>query len=223
MFGDLLNKVYSPVPTSNEDAELKEEPTGLQAAVSGHAATMKDRLNAFTGKLTGSPAEPAPEPSWYQQATAEASEELDGLCALSWKQRMIGFAICGAIGMLISFGSFLRFAKALGGNPVPFAKTYSLGNIISLCATSFLVGPCKQLKSITEGNRLACSIAYIGAIVATLFVCLTKHYIPMKTVLILVLVVVQFVAWAHYCCSYIPYGRQMLSSGLSTAGSYVTG
>merc|ERR1712086_731095 len=154
------------------------------------------------------PAEPPPPPSMFDGVQSE----MDEMCSLTYKQRLIGFAICAAIGFMISFGSFLRFAKA-----------YSLGNIVPLCATGFLVGPCKQLQNITEGSRMLCSICYIGSIVGTLFLCLTKYQIPAKNLLILVLAVAQFIAWAHYCCSHIPFGRTMLNSGVSKVTSLITG
>eukprot|EP00658_Telonema_sp_P-2_P064647 TRINITY_DN5377_c0_g1_i2.p2 TRINITY_DN5377_c0_g1~~TRINITY_DN5377_c0_g1_i2.p2 ORF type:complete len:160 (+),score=37.95 TRINITY_DN5377_c0_g1_i2:215-694(+) len=139
MFGNILSRVYSPVPTDDEPVLPEENPSGLQTAARGKAAAMKETLSGLAGKLTRT-AEPEPEPTWFEQATNGASEEMDEMCSLSWKQRLMCFAICGAIGFVLSFGSFLRFMKALGGNPVPFAKVYSLGNIISLCATGFLVG-----------------------------------------------------------------------------------
>jgi len=220
---------YAPVPPTDETTSMMESQdqnpagsTSLKDVVQGKAAAMKDSFRGMANKIPGvqlEPAEPPPPPSMFDGVQSE----MDEMCSLTYKQRLIGFAICAAIGFMISFGSFLRFAKALGGNPVPFAKAYSLGNIVSLCATGFLVGPCKQLQNITEGSRMLCSICYIGSIVGTLFLCLTKYQIPAKNLLILVLAVAQFIAWAHYCCSYIPFGRTMLNSGVSKVTSLITG
>lgn len=52
---------------------------------------------------------------------------------------------------------------------------YSLGNIITLFSTMFLVGPCRQLKNITNGNRLLYSVGYIGSIIMTLYVSFDHH------------------------------------------------
>merc|ERR1712086_1175365 len=194
---------YAPVPPTDETTSMMESQdqnpagsTSLKDVVQGKAAAMKDSFRGMANKIPGvqlEPAEPPPPPSMFDGVQSE----MDEMCSLTYKQRLIGFAICAAIGFMISFGSFLRFAKALGGNPVPFAKAYSLGNIVSLCATGFLVG--------------------------TLFLCLTKYQIPAKNLLILVLAVAQFIAWAHYCCSYIPFGRTMLNSGVSKVTSLITG
>jgi len=125
-------------------------------------------------------------------------------------QRMIGFAVCASFGFLISFGSFFRFAKAMAGQPAPFAVNYSLGNIIALCSTGFLVGPCRQLQNITTGHRLLCSVGYLSSIALTLFASFNKGLGHGQAVLILALCVVQFICWAFYVMSYIPFGRTLL-------------
>ena len=44
------------------------------------------------------------------------------------------------IGLLVTIVSFFQFSKLIGGNPSPFAICYTVGNILSLGATMFLVG-----------------------------------------------------------------------------------
>ena len=48
-----------------------------------------------------------------------------------------GFA---GLGLLVTIVSFFQFGKLLNGNASPFALCYTIGNILSLCATMFLVG-----------------------------------------------------------------------------------
>ena len=60
---------------------------------------------------------------------------------LSFKERVIGFVVCTILGYaisIISLGSFLGVAT---GKPEKFAIMYSLGNVIALMGTGFLVGP----------------------------------------------------------------------------------
>ena len=44
------------------------------------------------------------------------------------------------LGLLVTVVSFFQFSKLLSGNPSPFALCYTIGNILSLGATMFLVG-----------------------------------------------------------------------------------
>ena len=66
----------------------------------------------------------------------QVSEAVNEYCpTLTFKQRLIGFVVCAGFGYLLAFGSFFRVAACLAGNCVPFATTYSVGNIVALCAT----------------------------------------------------------------------------------------
>lgn len=44
------------------------------------------------------------------------------------------------VGLIVTIVSFFQFSKLLSGNASPFALCYSIGNILSLGATMFLVG-----------------------------------------------------------------------------------
>ena len=59
----------------------------------------------------------------------------------------------------------------MGGNPVPFAVCYSLGNLIALASTGFIVGPWRQCKNMFAGTRFVCTCVFFLSIGATLFVC----------------------------------------------------
>jgi hypothetical protein len=106
-----------------------------------------------------------------EQSTGDKIEEqLDNCCpSLTWTQRMIGFGItAGAfssiramysnlhfvkddvagLGLLVTIVSFFQFGKLLNGNASPFALCYTIGNILSLCATMFLVGKLHQIASL---------------------------------------------------------------------------
>ena len=74
-------------------------------------------------------------------------EVVETICPnLTFRQRLYGFGICLGIGYLISLGSVVFFHKLVAGNPIPFAVNYTLGNLISLGSTAFLIGPRRQLK-----------------------------------------------------------------------------
>ena len=86
------------------------------------------------------------------------------------------FPICQGAHFYIGTSIFVPW-QAMAGQPAPFAVNYSLGNIIALCSTGFLVGCtsccllasswcyaglCRQLQNITTGHRLLCSVGYLG-------------------------------------------------------------
>ena len=63
----------------------------------------------------------------------------------------------------------------MSGQPAPFAVRYTLGNLISLLSTTFILGPAGHLKQMTAPSRWATALVYVGAIGATLFSALSLH------------------------------------------------
>jgi len=194
-----MGNSQSEIPGSAAAVDNDAESTGLLAEAQ---TAMKQKILGAVGMKN----EASEGSSW----SSELGEEIEEMCSLTMQQRMIGFAVCASFGFLISFGSFFRFAKAMAGQPAPFAVNYSLGNIIALCSTGFLVGPCRQLQNITTGHRLLCSVGYLSSIALTLFASFNKGLGHGQAVLILALCVVQFICWAFYVMSYIPFGRTLL-------------
>lgn len=52
---------------------------------------------------------------------------------------------------------------------VAFATLYTIGNIMSLSSTLFLMGPLRQLKSMFDPTRLFATIIFIASMAMTLF------------------------------------------------------
>lgn len=122
---------------------------------------------------------------------------------LSRQQRIVGFAACFALGSALSImSSFLVL------NPVKFALPYTLGNILSIMSTGFLVGPKTQCKYACKPVRVWAFVIFLGALFCTL---LSALYFK-KALLTLLFLVVQICAGLWYTASYVPYGRQMLTS-----------
>lgn len=155
------------------------------------------------------------------QPTAR-EEAINNLCpSLSFKQRVYGFAICFVIGLVISLTSMLSFSQLLKGNPRPFAIKYTLGNVLSIASTLFLMGPKRQCKRMSAPTRAGAVVVYIGAMVATIVVSCFVHIKPdnVHAMLVLVCIVVQFLAMFWYALSYIPYGRRMFKACCASAMS----
>ncbi|KAE9015641.1 hypothetical protein PR003_g16165 [Phytophthora rubi] len=172
--------------------------------VAGAASDASKKLAAVTGDKKAATKSDA--------AAASSSSSSDALTStgpsLTKKQRMIGFVSCFVLGYLVSFGS--TFALIAGSdNGTKFGITYTLGNIISLCGSGFLVGPKQQVKLMFKPVRRIATIIYLLMIVVVLTVAIAA---PRLGLVVLLLVIIQCGAAVWYTASYVPYGRKILTS-----------
>lgn len=86
---------------------------------------------------------------------------------------------------------------------------YSLGSIMAMVSTCFLVGPKRQLKTLFENHRLLATSVYLVSIAATLAIAFTVSGI-LGVVGCIICVVCQFLAAAWYAITYIPGGQDCL-------------
>ena len=154
-------------------------------------------------------------------------------CVLTFKQRVTGFGICFGIGMLLSFLSTINLWT---GNYQGFAALYSIGNIMALLSTGFLMGarqlqappfffffvparaahpphhpiffagPITQCKNMFHEKRRIATCVYLVTMIITLSIAFAYEG-GGKTVLVLLSVLVQFLALIWYTLSYIPFAR----------------
>jgi len=119
---------------------------------------------------------------------------------LSWSTRIKGFAICFGVGVLISIlGSIMLYT----GSVTKFAILYSLGNIIALCSTCFLMGPVAQIKRMFSSSRWLATVLMLFFLVLTVMSAVWWKV----NILALVFMVLQFLSMVWYSLSYIPYAR----------------
>ena len=136
------------------------------------------------------------QPSLYEQARAAVGlqptvreEIINTVCpALTFKQRVYGFAICFCIGCVISLSSMFSFHRLLAGHPAQFAIKYSLGNTIALLSTGFLMGPKTQLKRMSHPTRWIAALVYVLAIIGTITFCFTP---PHSAALVVICICIQ--------------------------------
>lgn len=122
--------------------------------------------------------------------------------SLSWSTRVKGFAICFVLGFSLSFlGSALLFLP--GGGLTLFAIFYTVGNVLAISSTCFLMGPVNQVKRMFAKTRIIATIVMIVALIMTLVAAFAVH----KAALALLMVIIQFLAMTWYSLSYIPYAR----------------
>ncbi|MCL4128717.1 UNVERIFIED_CONTAM: hypothetical protein GTU68_020253 [Idotea baltica] len=121
--------------------------------------------------------------------------------SLSWSTRVKGFVICFSVGFVFSFlGSmFLFLPKGL----TLFAVFYTIGNILAISSTCFLMGPVNQFKKMFASTRIIATIIMLAALVMTL----VAAFVVKKNLLALLMVLIQFLAMTWYSISYIPYAR----------------
>ncbi|XP_071530229.1 vesicle transport protein SFT2A isoform X2 [Panulirus ornatus] len=121
--------------------------------------------------------------------------------SLSWGTRVKGFAICFVLGFVFSFmgSGFLFLPKGM----TLFAIFYTLGNIMALTSTCFLMGPVNQCKKMFAKTRIIATIVMFVALIMTL----VAAFALKKRALAMLMVVIQFLAMTWYSLSYIPYAR----------------
>lgn len=131
---------------------------------------LKDKKKKFTKLAEDAGVKEKSEPETVGE---QIDDTINELCpSLTYQQRMIGFVILAAAGYLMAFGSFFRIAKCMTGNCVPFAMTFSLGSLVSLASTLFLMGPMRQLHRMFDDTRRVASIVLLSCIVLTITVAL---------------------------------------------------
>lgn len=152
-------------------------------------------MDKFRRALSGD----EPEPDDERGIMTEFSESM----TFSWSTRIKGFAICFVIGVVCSIlGSALLAIPSSKGLTL-FALFYTVGNILSLSSTCFLMGPCNQLKKMFAETRIFATIIVVVCIVLTLMSALWWK----KAGLAILFCILQFVALTWYSLSYIPFAR----------------
>ncbi|XP_068586051.1 vesicle transport protein SFT2B-like [Cebidichthys violaceus] len=129
-------------------------------------------------------------------------ERANQASALSWGTRMKGFIVCFVLGIVCSvLGSCMLWIPGVG--LAVFAVLYSVGNISALASTMFLIGPCRQLKTMCAKERALATVIMMVCLVLTL--CAAFWW--KNNGLALLFCVLQFLAFAWYGLSYIPFAR----------------
>jgi len=129
---------------------------------------------------------------------------------LTLKQRLMGFMVCCGLGLLLDLLAFLMMVFSMGkGRMIRFGVFYSIGNLISLFGTAFLVGPVRQFKNMKDPARLITTIIFMVSLVGTLVVAFTVQNDHLQRLLILVFILAQSISYFWYSLSYIPCGQSV--------------
>ena len=98
---------------------------------------------------------------------------------------------------------------------------YCVNSICIHCDRGF-GGVKKQLDDLVDPNRRMISFVYFGSIIFSVIIALCFHS-PFAKFLVVVLVLVQIVAFWWYVLSYIPCGRRIATGCLSCVRSCIWG
>jgi len=90
-------------------------------------------------------------------------QQLNDASTLNRTQRLLGFGVCFAMGMLLSLASQLFILR-----PVKLATTLTLGNLLSIGSMMFLMGPAKQCENMMDAKRRSATLVYLGSLLLTL-------------------------------------------------------
>ncbi|KAI3757727.1 hypothetical protein L6452_05270 [Arctium lappa] len=142
------------------------------------------------------------EEEYEEDSQENLLEEAEGLCSLSPKQRLYGFAACVLAGLVCMFLSTIVFAI-----PIKFAVLFTFGNLLAVGSTGFLMGATRQLQMMFDSVRIYATAIYIGFVVLALICALWIH----SKLLTILAILCEICALIWYSLSYIPFARTVVS------------
>ncbi|XP_041822047.1 vesicle transport protein SFT2B-like isoform X1 [Chelmon rostratus] len=132
-------------------------------------------------------------------------ERANQASTLAWGTRMKGFVICFFLGVFCSIlGTCMLWLPGFG--LAVFAVLYSAGNLCALASTMFLIGPCRQLKTMCAKERALATVIMLVCLALTL----CSAFWWKNNGLALLFCVLQFLAFTWYGLSYIPFARDAI-------------
>jgi hypothetical protein len=172
-----------------------------------------------TVKLFGESASNSSDPIPAMKAAVFGEPSAFELCCpnLTYTQRIIGFAICACTGYVLSLIGTLNLIGGFTDENVRlFALLYVGGNVVALCATGFLISPKKQCINMWKPTRRFTTAFYLSMLIIVFAVTMiTPHQ---SIYLILFLLFIEVLAAVWYSLSYIPFGRDFVSSIIRKLG-----
>uniref|UniRef100_UPI00398ECC85 vesicle transport protein SFT2C n=1 Tax=Pristiophorus japonicus TaxID=55135 RepID=UPI00398ECC85 len=167
----------------------------------GSAPGWMSRINPFSSGL-GSSSSKAPAQGSGPASGAFWSTEPDPcLSVLSRRQRLTGFGLCLAMGLLC-FGLSAVYAPFMLLKARKFALLFTLGSLFLLGSLALLRGPWNQLRQLASRDHLPFTAAYLGSLLATLYSALALQ----STALTAVAATTQLLTLAGYVISAVPGG-----------------
>jgi Got1/Sft2-like family len=176
-------------------SEMREVAGHSMSSVKSKFHKLRDDEDG-TSVVEGGGTGESEEPTWHDGLP----ENITCFPSMTFKQRLWGFLICVLLGIGLSFLS-VAFLKS----PPKFGIIYTLGNIVALTATCFLIGPIRQLKIMFKPVRLVAAIIFIVFMALTLWAGFTD-----RRGSAIIFMCCQSLALIWYSLSFIPYARTII-------------
>ncbi|KAK4056067.1 hypothetical protein OIO90_002798 [Microbotryomycetes sp. JL221] len=156
-----------------------------------------ETIQTTWNKLSGSETAQAVNPMQLVEQDKSAFEFLE----LSRQQRLMCFGACIVGGFAISLLGSILFVL---GQVTTFALLYTIGVLVSLVGTGFLIGFKRQWKLMWDPVRATAAAIFLLCIVLVVSKATSR-----AIVLVIVFAVATYIAYAWYSLSYIPYARAL--------------
>lgn len=199
--------IQTVAATTASSAKLYVAPLAAKAGISLPAAedpSADDEISPSSELISGP-----------RNLATGLKEELSGLCPqLTFTQRLVGASACIGLGLLCTI---LASIALLSGKAhvTDYAIFYTMGNIISICGSGFVVGPHRQLTLMCQPERrFACALYFCTMIVTLIF----AVFYP-NALLIFAMVSVQYAALVWYGASFVPFGRTLITKAFFSASN----
>ena len=110
-------------------------------------------------------------------------DENESCCDIPFKTRVILGVICGALGALFTFLSFIEFTRQ---EWTAFAIIYTLGSIAALASSFFIAGPKAHIKQLKEKEHLISAIVVLVSMVLVFIFALAVKSIGLTILFVII-------------------------------------
>eukprot|EP00808_Paulinella_micropora_P005616 g48621.t1 len=196
--------------SNNEKADIENQAGSAAARHTSPWNSLKDATSKSFSRISSTKDGEASGSGWSFFTQSDEDTSPWAKCGMSRTQRLYGFVCCLMLGLLCSALSSL-FVGMILIRPIKFAFPYTLGSLLSIGSTTFLVGPSRQLRTMFDPIRRWASMTYLTSLFATLYFAVIEH----SGTLTLAMLAIQFMSFIWYSASYIPYARTVILSCLT--------
>eukprot|EP00567_Pseudictyota_dubia_P011399 CAMPEP_0197443308 /NCGR_PEP_ID=MMETSP1175-20131217/9070_1 /TAXON_ID=1003142 /ORGANISM="Triceratium dubium, Strain CCMP147" /LENGTH=321 /DNA_ID=CAMNT_0042973919 /DNA_START=384 /DNA_END=1349 /DNA_ORIENTATION=+ len=213
--GMRVTKANSEHLTKAQQEELEVLLARYSIGTPGHVAPealeeggVEDETNecANTGKV--------------QNEKGTESDEDGGCCgccsSLTYWERLLGCLVFIVGGYVLEMGSLRRIMWLIEGDPLPFVALWTLGHVVSICGSMFLVGPKQQCRNMFIPVRAPATTAYLACLGITLAIVVGCVILDRPTglalsIVLVMLLFVQCLCILWYTASCVPFLREYLA------------
>lgn len=144
--------------------------------------------------------------SYFPFKKKEQEEVAGCFPSLSLTERLIAFGICMCAGTVLDILAWFSVIKIIEGKPQTFALCFSIGIIVSMAGSGFLIGFRRQCSMMFKPSRFITTVIFLSALALTLISAL----ILQSRLLTLIFMIIEILAYIWYVLSYLPFGQKLV-------------